>query len=41
MEYCEAGSLSDIIKETGPLSETSIAYVMRELITVSSSDMTH
>jgi len=33
MEYLEAGSLSDILSETGTLDEESIAYVMRELIT--------
>jgi serine/threonine protein kinase len=32
MEYMEAGSLSSILKETGPLSEPSIRYVMRELL---------
>lgn len=37
MEYCEAGSLSDILSDTGPLQEHSIAYVMRELVTVISN----
>lgn len=32
MEYLEAGSLSDIINDTGPLEEASIVYVMRELV---------
>jgi serine/threonine-protein kinase 24/25/MST4 len=32
MEYCEGGSLLDIIKEHGPLNEISVAYVMRELL---------
>ena len=32
MEYLEAGSLAEIIKETGPLTEDSIAYVMRQLL---------
>jgi serine/threonine protein kinase len=34
MEFLEAGSLSDILKESGPLDEASIAYVMRELLMV-------
>lgn len=32
MEYLEAGSLLDIIKECGPLSEPFVAYIMRELL---------
>lgn len=32
MEYLEAGSLLDIIKEHGPLTEPFVAYVMKELI---------
>lgn len=32
MEYLEAGSLLDIIKEHGPLAEPFVAYIMRELI---------
>ena len=34
MEHLEAGSLSDIMKEFGPLDEASIAYIMRELLLV-------
>mmetsp|Transcript_7701 Transcript_7701/g.11428 ORF Transcript_7701/g.11428 Transcript_7701/m.11428 type:complete len:557 (-) Transcript_7701:225-1895(-) len=33
MEYLEAGSLSDILCETGTLDEETIAYVMKELVT--------
>lgn len=29
----EGGSLSDILKDSGPLDEPSTAYVMRELLT--------
>jgi len=32
MEYLEAGSLLDLIKESGPLSEPFVAYIMRELL---------
>jgi len=32
MEYLEAGSLLDIIKESGPLLEPHVAYIMRELL---------
>ena len=32
MEYLEAGSLAEVIKETGPLTEDSIAYVVRQLL---------
>jgi len=32
MEYLEAGSLLEIIKDFGPLDEASIAYVMKELL---------
>jgi serine/threonine-protein kinase 24/25/MST4 len=32
MEYLEAGSLLEIIKEKGPLQEPFVAYVMRELL---------
>lgn len=34
MEYLEAGSLADMIKEGGPLDEQSIAYIMKELLMV-------
>lgn len=33
MEYLEAGSLLDIIKEYGPLEEPFVAFIMRELLT--------
>jgi serine/threonine-protein kinase 24/25/MST4 len=33
MEYLEGGSLSDLLADSGPLDEASIAYVMRELLT--------
>jgi serine/threonine-protein kinase 24/25/MST4 len=32
MEYLEAGSLLDIIKEYGPLEESFIAFIMKELL---------
>lgn len=32
MEYLEAGSLLDMIKENGPLAEPYVAYIMRELL---------
>ena len=32
MEYLEAGSLLDLIKDGGPLSEPFVAYIMKELI---------
>lgn len=32
MEYLEAGSLLDMIKENGPLEEVHIAFIMRELL---------
>jgi len=32
MEFLEAGSLSDILKEFGPLDEECIAFVLRELL---------
>ena len=32
MEYLEAGSLLDIIKEYGPLEESSVAFIMKELL---------
>jgi serine/threonine-protein kinase 24/25/MST4 len=32
MEYLEAGSLLDIIKEKGPLQEPFVAYIMKELL---------
>ena len=32
MEHLEAGSLSDVIKDFGPLSEDSCKYVIRELL---------
>ncbi len=32
MEFMEAGSLSGILKESGPLSEASVKYVLRELL---------
>lgn len=33
MEYLEGGSLSDLLADSGPLDEPSIAYVMHELLT--------
>ena len=33
MEYLEAGSLLDILKENGPLQEEYIAFIMKELLT--------
>jgi len=33
MEYLEGGSLSDLLVDSGPLDEPTIAYVMRELLT--------
>eukprot|EP01036_Dinobryon_divergens_P027315 gene27315-36065_t len=33
MEYLEAGSLLDIIKEYGPLEEPFVAFIMKELLT--------
>lgn len=38
MEYLEAGSLADMVKEIGPLDETMIAYVMKELVLVRDSN---
>ena len=35
MELLEAGSLADILRDSGPLDEASIAYIMAELLTVS------
>lgn len=32
MEYLEAGSLLDMIKENGPLEESFVAFIMRELL---------
>ena len=32
MEYLEAGSLAEVVKETGPLAEDCIAYVVRQLL---------
>lgn len=32
MEYLEAGSLLDLIKDCGPLSEPFVAYIMKELL---------
>jgi serine/threonine-protein kinase 24/25/MST4 len=32
MEYLEAGSLLDIIKEFGPLQENDVAFIIRELL---------
>lgn len=32
MEYLEAGSLAELMKEFGPLDEQSIKYVVRELL---------
>lgn len=32
MEYLDAGSLLDIIKEFGPLQEKSIAYILKEVL---------
>ena len=32
MEYLEAGSLLDMIKDSGPLDELYVAYIMRELL---------
>jgi serine/threonine protein kinase len=32
MEYLEAGSVADLIKESGPLDESSVAYVLSELL---------
>ena len=32
MEYLEAGSLADLIKESGPLDEESIAYILKEVL---------
>ena len=32
MEYLEAGSVADLIKESGPLDEKSVAYVLSELL---------
>eukprot|EP00596_Hydrurales_sp_CCMP1899_P000199 CAMPEP_0119040106 /NCGR_PEP_ID=MMETSP1177-20130426/9951_1 /TAXON_ID=2985 /ORGANISM="Ochromonas sp, Strain CCMP1899" /LENGTH=1029 /DNA_ID=CAMNT_0007004845 /DNA_START=28 /DNA_END=3117 /DNA_ORIENTATION=+ len=32
MEYLEAGSISDLLKDSGPLDEPSIAYVLKELL---------
>lgn len=37
MEYLEAGSLSDMLLDNGPLDIESIAYVMRELLVVSNT----
>ena len=34
MELLEAGSLADVMKESGPLEETAIAYIMHELLLV-------
>lgn len=33
MEYLEGGSLSDLLADSGPLDEPTIAYVMHELLT--------
>lgn len=35
MEYLEGGSLAELIKEFGPLDEPTIAYVLKELLSVS------
>jgi serine/threonine-protein kinase 24/25/MST4 len=32
MEYLEAGSIADLMKESGPLDEQSVAYVLSELL---------
>ena len=32
MEYCQAGSIDDLIKQSGPLDEKSVAYVLSELL---------
>ena len=32
MEYLEAGSIADLIKQCGPLDEKSVAYVLSELL---------
>ena len=32
MEYLEAGSVADLIKESGPLDEKSVAYVLSEFL---------
>jgi hypothetical protein len=37
MEYLEGGSLAELIKEFGPLDEPTIAYVLKELLSVSHS----
>lgn len=34
MEYLEGGSLAELIKEFGPLDEPTIAYVLKELLSV-------
>lgn len=35
MEYLEGGSVSDILKQYGPLNEECCAYILKELLTVS------
>lgn len=34
MEYLEGGSLAELIKDSGPLDEPTIAYVLKELLSV-------
>jgi serine/threonine-protein kinase OSR1/STK39 len=37
MEYLEAGSISDILKQYGPLDEACCAYILKELLIVCGS----
>jgi serine/threonine protein kinase len=34
MEFLEGGSLAELIKESGPLDEPSISFVLKELLAV-------